>query len=474
MNIGKIGQEKKITTSLLLVIFIMFFSFLSNAAELDSDLDGMPDSWEYTYSLNPFEIDDRLDLDGDGWVNLQEYSAGTDPTDSNSTPSVTINTNAYTIGGSTLTKINLTSGETTAIGSLSASGDFEALAFSPTGELFALEDSSYYLYKINQDTGVATLVGDTGISSAYNPGITFDDNGRLWLVGGNGRSYLYELNPITAQASLVGEVGNWDGWSIAHHNGLLYMVDDQAQNLYSIDKDTAEPTLVGNTGLSFSAQHGMSGDGVNIWFYSETGQTLYTLNSLTGTATEVVDTSVSGSVECLAIAQVQDSDGDGMSDAFEDVYGFNKDYFDDGLLDFDDDGLLNMQEYYANSDPTEKDTDDDGLSDMDEYIIHRTLPSNEDSDNDGMPDGWEVNNELNPLFDDAYLDSDGDGVSNLDEYISGTSPSSSDGFDQWYEGGGGKESLETNSSQSGGGGHSSLFLLALLIMLFRTRVSKIS
>ena len=40
-----------------------------------------------------------------------------------------------------------------------------------------------------------------------------------------------------------------------------------------------------------------------------------------------------------------------------------------------------------------------------------------DDDGDGMPDEWEIINELDPLdASDANLDSDGDGISNLEEY----------------------------------------------------------
>lgn len=45
-----------------------------------------------------------------------------------------------------------------------------------------------------------------------------------------------------------------------------------------------------------------------------------------------------------------------------------------------------------------------------------------DSDNDGLPDEWEVRYNLNPQLDDAGMDGDRDGASNLDEYIAGTSP----------------------------------------------------
>jgi hypothetical protein len=57
-------------------------------AWLDTDQDGMPDSWEGRYGLNPEDATDASeDLDLDGYANLQEYRAGSDPTDRNSLPS---------------------------------------------------------------------------------------------------------------------------------------------------------------------------------------------------------------------------------------------------------------------------------------------------------------------------------------------------------------------------------------------------
>src|SRR5262249_38070565 len=46
-----------------------------------------------------------------------------------------------------------------------------------------------------------------------------------------------------------------------------------------------------------------------------------------------------------------------------------------------------------------------------------------DSDGDGMPDGWERRNGLNP-FDasDANRDHDGDGYTNIEEYLNGIIP----------------------------------------------------
>lgn len=55
----------------------------------DSDDDGLPDDWEarFPLALNPRNAADAaLDADSDGFTNLQEYHAATDPTDANSFP----------------------------------------------------------------------------------------------------------------------------------------------------------------------------------------------------------------------------------------------------------------------------------------------------------------------------------------------------------------------------------------------------
>jgi uncharacterized protein (DUF1800 family) len=50
-----------------------------------------------------------------------------------------------------------------------------------------------------------------------------------------------------------------------------------------------------------------------------------------------------------------------------------------------------------------------------------------DSDNDGMPDSWEIANQFAPLDpSDAPLDSDNDGLSNREEFKAGTNPRSAD------------------------------------------------
>ncbi len=105
-------------------------------------------------------------------------------------------------------------------------------------------------------------------------------------------------------------------------------------------------------------------------------------------------------------------------------------YTDPTNADTDNDGMPDGWEIDNKLDPTTNDAsnddDNDGLTNLDEYI-HNTSANIADTDNDGIPDGWEISNNLNPLSDDdAAGDGDNDGLSNLQEYYNGTSIESSD------------------------------------------------
>ncbi len=69
------------------------------------------------------------------------------------------------------------------------------------------------------------------------------------------------------------------------------------------------------------------------------------------------------------------------------------------------------------------DSDADGLKDAREKFVHHTDPNAVDTDEDGMPDGWEVDHALNPIdAADAGSDPDGDGLANVEEFQLGTDP----------------------------------------------------
>jgi subtilisin family serine protease len=95
------------------------------------------------------------------------------------------------------------------------------------------------------------------------------------------------------------------------------------------------------------------------------------------------------------------------------------------IADSDGDGIPDYWEIENSLDAQNafdavEDSDEDGLSNREEFN-NQTDPNNSDSDGDGMPDGWEVDHGLNPNnAADANEDADGNGVSNLDEYTNAT------------------------------------------------------
>jgi len=77
------------------------------------------------------------------------------------------------------------------------------------------------------------------------------------------------------------------------------------------------------------------------------------------------------------------------------------------------------------------DEDQDGLTNSDEREL-RTDIFNPDTDRDGLPDKWEVDNDTNPRVNDTNDDPDGDGLTNGEEYSYGTDPLSADSDGDGY------------------------------------------
>ena len=121
-----------------------------------------------------------------------------------------------------------------------------------------------------------------------------------------------------------------------------------------------------------------------------------------------------------------DTDGDGLSDSYEVLTLMTNPV----SIDTDNDGANDSYELEINTDPLDNDTDGDGLIDGSERIF-KTNPLSSDTDNDGIPDGFEVfgdqSNNLDPNnASDAAEDPDMDGLSNLLEYQQGTENDNND------------------------------------------------
>ena len=122
-----------------------------------------------------------------------------------------------------------------------------------------------------------------------------------------------------------------------------------------------------------------------------------------------------------------DSDEDGLPDSFEVEYTFldpNND--DDSKLDYDEDGLSNLEEYLYGTDPSNPDTDSDSLLDGDEIYRYFTNPIISDADADYDGDGLTNVEEVDIYHTDpSSTDSDGDGFSDGEEVEKGSDPNNS-------------------------------------------------
>jgi len=149
-----------------------------------------------------------------------------------------------------------------------------------------------------------------------------------------------------------------------------------------------------------------------------------------------------------------DIDGDGMPNSWENQYNNTNANLADAEGDLDSDGLTNLREYQASTNPDSADTDNDGLNDGAEINlgtdpnnpdsdgdgdldgvdpnpldpnINSNNPNNGDSDGDGMPDSWENQyTNTNANVADANGDLDADGLNNLQEFQASTNPDLAD------------------------------------------------
>jgi len=120
------------------------------------------------------------------------------------------------------------------------------------------------------------------------------------------------------------------------------------------------------------------------------------------------------------VAYQRDTDGDGVADALDnDIDGDGHDNAEDAFpydenewLDADGDGIGSNTDGVDNDASEWRDFDGDGIGDN----------LDADSDDDGLPDAWETEHNFNLFYNDANQNPDNDGLTNLQEFTAGTNP----------------------------------------------------
>jgi hypothetical protein len=308
----------------------------------DDDNDGMPDKWEKKHGLgSKNESDAKLDPDGDSLTNLEEYVNGTDPNSDDT------------------------------------DGDG-----APDG------------WEVEH-----------GLDPTNATSATLDDDG-------DGLTALEEFFNSTDPADPDSDDdGIWDGYEVTHGLNPLDLVDgmrdddqDGLDNLEEFgantdpdDDDSDDDGIPDGWEVGMGLDplvHDSSEDPDNDGWDKDHDAVLEHHEEFTNLQEYWNDTDPLDA----------DTDGDGMGDGFEALYG-----------------LLPLDEDDKNEDP-----DEDGLSNGKEHLA-KTSPVDADTDGDGMDDAFERRWALNPLSNvDAASDMDGDDFTNLEEYEAGTNISNED------------------------------------------------
>ena len=112
-------------------------------------------------------------------------------------------------GRSFIGTVDLETGEAEVIANVTGMGRCLTFAIDNEGNAYSVEmDDNACLYRIDLETGAATLIGETGTGCYYSQSMTWDMNtNRLfWAQQDGAGSKLYEIDPATGAAEPIGPI----------------------------------------------------------------------------------------------------------------------------------------------------------------------------------------------------------------------------------------------------------------------------
>ena len=439
-------------------------SFLLTVNPTDSDGDLLPDYWEIQYGFDALVANTTLNSDDDLLSDLEEYQAGTDPTDPNTDDDGWDDAIEVGAGSDPLDPDSIPVWIDPHLDQAVLLWDFD----TPAATDPAIPDSS-----LTANNGIAQLGTDaqpthvranTQARASYH----FDGSGdylqseRALDLTDNTMTVSLWVNIDGSLSSLrtpisQGVEGDDGGFSLSITGSYVEVIYWSGSNGYR---------RVRSEGVTFSAEQWYhlaftrTADATQFYVDGQQvvsniiGEYLYTENSSPATVPLTVgryphptnfQQPFNGSVARPAVYQGllsaeaiegqylqshphyedQDSDADQLSDGYELEHGLNP-Y---SALSADGDSLPDDWEIHhfgttARDGNSSGDFDQDLLIDSDEFQ-YQTDPANPDVDADNMLDGEEVLNGLDPFTDDSYDDPDQDRYPNIYEIKRQSDPQSS-------------------------------------------------
>ncbi len=389
--------------------------------DADSDNDGLTDGDEVNAS--PFPSSPVLvDSDGDGFTDAAERTYGSNPLLANSTPPPVPVWNAA--NRTWLWRIDnlrlLWNHEQSMLGAIRSDETmlFEAVAdINQSGWLRQIGIGIRYVNGrlVHQFRSIEGVFHRSGY-----PGQGFWDSD--WDVSVTDRTRAFGLS----------------GYGPADDSAPLRLEftatqPDLGQNLWTLRFQIQDLTIPSSPVLlaSFSNSSAVAADPSLL-----TGTTIWKNQSgAVGRVSLWTETGVRALISAAPLGPV-DSDSDGIPSSWETTHSFNPTNPADAALDADSDGLSNLREFLAGTQPRAKDSDSDGVSDGVEVhngtnpLSSTSIPAwfhfsgkIDDLDGDGLSDSWLLWSGGKPRA--PHADDDGDGVNNLSESRAGTDPDDS-------------------------------------------------
>ena len=198
------------------------------------------------------------------------------------------------------------------------------------------------------------------------------------FVGGNNRTYIYgsenRLDSVVSNQPLANYVMSYDDNGNVTDTSLADYQFDQLNRLVRSDDGTA---ILDNTydGHNMRVKGMTTRDGqvsTTYYIYNRAGQLLHELDSETGETRDHIQLN-GRTIATIGSHNFVDSDNDGMPDYFERQHGLNVNA-NDAMLDDDNDGRSNLVEYMFNHLPTDPDTDNDGIPDGQDSELPPFIP----------------------------------------------------------------------------------------------------